>query len=136
MNYNKLGDDQTERLAYLAEECAEVIQIVGKILRHGYESFDPTKPDKISNRVLLERELNDILTAVRLLLKHNELDGINLNNLLKPVIGKYFHHQHGQGLTSGYIVPSDGTNTISPNTARFDTNINVKTDPLKDMTWD
>ena len=35
-NFNQLTPAETERLAILAEECGEVIQAVGKILRHGY----------------------------------------------------------------------------------------------------
>lgn len=50
---------EVERLAMLAEECAEVIQIVGKILRHGYQSWHPKDPTT-SNRALLRKELTDL----------------------------------------------------------------------------
>ena len=60
-HFNGLTPAETERLAMLAEECAEVIQIVGKILRHGYESHHPDTPD-VSNRFLLRRELLDVHT--------------------------------------------------------------------------
>ncbi len=49
-NFNKLTPAETERLAILAEECGDVIRIIGKILRHG----GPT------NRDLLEAEIGDI----------------------------------------------------------------------------
>lgn len=35
---NNLTDVEIERLGLLAEECGEVLQLVGKILQHGYES--------------------------------------------------------------------------------------------------
>ena len=57
---NDLSNEQLEALAILAEECGEVIQIVGKILRHGLDSNwhdDPT------NRELLEQEIGDMLLA-------------------------------------------------------------------------
>lgn len=34
-HFNNLTPGEAERLAMLAEECGEVIQAVGKILRHG-----------------------------------------------------------------------------------------------------
>lgn len=42
----------------LAEEAAEVIQVVGKILRHGYDNHHPDSPD-VTNRELLRKELVD-----------------------------------------------------------------------------
>ena len=63
--YNCLTDAEAERLAMLAEECGEVIQIVGKILRHGYCSHNPLVGPKTINRDLLEKELDDLM-AVRL----------------------------------------------------------------------
>ena len=59
-HFNQLTPAQAERLAMLAEECGEVIQSVGKILRHGYESGHPENP-KVTNRRLLEKEISDIL---------------------------------------------------------------------------
>ena len=59
-HFNKLTPSQAERLAMLAEECGEVVQIVGKILRHGYDSHHPDDP-ATSNTRLLEKEIEDIL---------------------------------------------------------------------------
>ena len=60
MNFNKLTNAETERLACLAEECAEVIQVVGKILRHGYADSSPDDITHTDNRKHLERELGDL----------------------------------------------------------------------------
>lgn len=57
---NGLIPAEAERLAILAEECGEVIQVVGKILRHGYPSHNPNDPKGISNRGLLAKELGDL----------------------------------------------------------------------------
>jgi hypothetical protein len=54
-----MNEAKRERLAMLAEECAEVIQVVGKILRHGYDSYHPDDPS-VTNRELLAKELQDI----------------------------------------------------------------------------
>lgn len=61
-HFNNLTPAQAERLAILAEECAEVIQIVGKILRHGMESFHPVTLE--SNRAALLREITDVKAAM------------------------------------------------------------------------
>lgn len=61
-HYNKLTPAEAERLAMLAEECAEVIQIVGKVLRHGYESCHPNGGE--DNRTLLETEITDLRAVI------------------------------------------------------------------------
>ena len=63
MAFNKLNPSQVERLACLAEELGEAQQVIGKILRHGYDSFHPNSPTT-ANRELLERELGDVLAII------------------------------------------------------------------------
>ena len=63
-NFNKLTPAETERLAILAEECAEVIQVVSKILRHGYADAAPDVPVHTENRVHLEKEMGDVRYAM------------------------------------------------------------------------
>lgn len=54
-----LTNAERERLAMLAEEAGEIVQAVGKVLRHGYDSRHPDGgPD---NRASLERECRDFL---------------------------------------------------------------------------
>lgn len=57
-HFNGLTPAEAERLAMLAEEAGEIIQVVGKILRHGYESHHPLQPN-VSNRDLLTKEVAD-----------------------------------------------------------------------------
>ena len=57
---NKLSEAEEERLEMLAEECGETIQIICKILRHGYTSHHPADLSRTTNWVLLKKELNDI----------------------------------------------------------------------------
>ncbi|MDJ0712582.1 MAG: hypothetical protein QNJ14_19525 [Woeseiaceae bacterium] len=47
---NYLDDHEAERLAILAEEAGELIQTIGKILRHGYDSYNPDCPSDGDNR--------------------------------------------------------------------------------------
>lgn len=69
-HFNQLTPAEAERLAMLAEECAEVIQVVGKILRHGYESYHPSNP-AFSNRDLLHQELTDLFAVQNQLYAHD-----------------------------------------------------------------
>lgn len=98
MAFNKLTDAEAERLAILAEECAEVIQIIGKISRHGYESFHPADACKIDNRRLLEHELGDVLGMITAMAQKGDVrpDRIDMNadqRVLKFRKGTFLHHQ-------------------------------------------
>lgn len=93
-NFNKLTPAETERLAILMEECAEVQQIVGKILRHGYDGSHPDD-ESTTNRELLEKELGDIEFIARFMMKSNDVSRIGIANraAYKEVnISKYLHH--------------------------------------------
>ena len=64
-HFNKLTPAELERLACLAEECAEVIHAVGKILRHGYEDCNPFEESEVNNRRKLEEELGDLRYSIQ-----------------------------------------------------------------------
>lgn len=64
-HFNDLTPAQAERLAILAEECGEVIQVVGKILRHGYNSVYPVTEEHNTTR--LEQECGDVRAAIIML---------------------------------------------------------------------
>ena len=92
-HFNKLTPAEAERLAMLAEECGEVIQIVGKILRHGYDSYHPVNP-RVSNRDLLAKELRDV-NAVLLAMGRGELREYSVQDVVGVWDRKlqYTHHQ-------------------------------------------
>lgn len=74
-SFNQLTPPEAERLALLAEECAEVIHAVGKILRHGYASVNPTEPyPNPDNRGTLTKELGDLSAAVWLLVANRDVE--------------------------------------------------------------
>jgi hypothetical protein len=74
---DELTMGQIERLAILNEECAEVSQIIGKILRFGYESRFPA--DGKSNKERLQEELRDVLVAALLLLENDDINPRSLD---------------------------------------------------------
>ena len=59
-----MTEAERERLAMLAEEAGEIVQMVGKILRHGYDSYHPNDEKKTPNCWLLQDELNDLAAVV------------------------------------------------------------------------
>ncbi len=92
-NFNQLTPAETERLAILAEECAEAIHVIGKILRHGYGSRHPGGGP--TNRTMLECELGDIQFAKDLMVTGNDIDLDRIANaaLDKELrIERYLHH--------------------------------------------
>jgi NTP pyrophosphatase (non-canonical NTP hydrolase) len=97
-HFNGLTPGEAERLALLAEEAGEVVRAVGKILRHGYESFHPDKDGHLGNRRELESEIGDFAGVVDLMVDAGD---INSDSLLaqaaakRPRIMRYAHHQEG-----------------------------------------
>lgn len=63
-NYKPTNSD--EAIAYLIEECGEVLQAAGKCLRFGYTNWNPNIPVKITNREQLLEELLDLENAIRI----------------------------------------------------------------------
>lgn len=100
MNYNKLTPAETERLALLAEEAGEIVQTVGKILRHGYSSKNPLNPYHKGNRDDLTREVADILAVISFVTVAGDFDtsvsrGYFEDKVKRLAEGTYTHHQGG-----------------------------------------
>lgn len=92
-----LTPERVERLALLMEECAEVQQSVGKILRHGYESSNPTLPEaeRVSNQQLLEKELGHLRLAVDLMCGTGDIDAMAISKAVevkRTTIMRWLHH--------------------------------------------
>lgn len=93
-HFNKLTPAEAERLAMLAEECGEVIAVIGKILRHGYDSHHPDNP-AITNKDLLAGELADVHAVVKAM-KWEELKEYSCEDVIGSRWKKklrYSHHQ-------------------------------------------
>lgn len=93
---NSLSDAQLERLALLAEEMGEALQIVGKIQRHGYESKNPMEPSGLANASLLEIELGHVLHAIDLLCSKGDVSRILMEGARddkERSVKRWLHHQ-------------------------------------------
>lgn len=110
-HFNRLTPAQAERLAMLAEECAEVVQVVGKILRHGYDSYHPNDLTPVAaggktellpkmgardNRRLLSDELTDLEAIVEMMFATCDLTHPRTGSAISEAISKklaFSHHQ-------------------------------------------
>jgi len=95
-NFNELTSAETERLALLAEEMGECIQVIGKILRHGYESHNPLDEDSLHNRAYLEKEIGDVELIIFLMAEANDINrnAADRSRIEKGnKIGRWLHHQ-------------------------------------------
>ena len=95
-HFNGLTPAEAERLAMLAEECGEVIQLVGKILRHGYDSYHPADPNT-TNKQLLGRELTDLQAVASALFGRDDVPQGSLHDMDMAWLKKlrFAHHQEG-----------------------------------------
>jgi NTP pyrophosphatase (non-canonical NTP hydrolase) len=108
--FNGLTPAEAERLFYLLEELGEAQQAIGKILRHGYESRDPTKAVPVTddnrggtvgwrntsptNRQMLASELGDVMRGIEMLRKAGDVSrDIIADVAAKGPPSKYMHHQ-------------------------------------------
>lgn len=92
-HFNNLSPEQAEALALLAEECAEVIQAITKIQRHGLWSEHPESGEP--NQHTLKREIGDLMAALRIcevqrLIEWGSVVGARDKKLMK--VTRYLHH--------------------------------------------
>ena len=92
-HFNGLTPAEAERLALLAEECGEVIQAIGKVLRHGYESRHPDGGS--TNREALERECGDVYHCIWRIIAAGDIDGNGMSQRADDKaksVAQYLHH--------------------------------------------
>ena len=95
----ELTPAETERLAFLMEEMAEAQHVIGKILRHGYASRDPTTPNAPRNRQLLEVELGHVNTAVKFMVAAKDINRTACSYASEAKIisvRRWLHYQVGE----------------------------------------
>ena len=96
MNINNLSNAEAERLAILAEEMGEAIQVIGKILRHGYDSNNPLIENSLTNREELNKEIGDVELLIYLMAEAKDIDrnSIDRRRIEKgKKIVKWLHYQ-------------------------------------------
>lgn len=94
--FNGLTPAEAERLALLLEELGEAQQAIGKILRHGYERYNPDLDGGPTNRVALTVELGDVLAAMKMLAAKRDIPWkivAGRASFKRLKVKKYLHHQ-------------------------------------------
>ena len=93
--FNGLTPSQAERLAILAEEANELAQAAMKILRHGYESVNPDKPEDGTNRFQLEREFAQVQGTFHAMKDRGDvrIPGVHVAMRAWEAKLRYCHHQ-------------------------------------------
>lgn len=94
-HFNGLTPAEAERLAMLAEEAGEIIQAVGKILRHGYSSYHPDDPEGPDNRDRLQREVDDLITVSKIMVLGRDITLGKTSDITRKL--RYTHHQGYNG---------------------------------------
>lgn len=97
--FNGLTPAEHERLSLLFEECGEVIQIVGKIMRHGFNSCHPE--GVTTNRELLEKELGHVAFAASFMCQHGDIEEMEVTRHTKAKeknVNPYLHHNNATAL--------------------------------------
>lgn len=92
-HFNKLTPAQAERLAMLSEECGEVVQMVGKILRHGYENYHPDDSFRTSNRTLLTKELVDVFSIFDKMVELEDIKYKDIDKFKADDTGSNWRHK-------------------------------------------
>jgi NTP pyrophosphatase (non-canonical NTP hydrolase) len=91
---------EAELLEMLAEEAAEVVQAAMKVLRHGWDSRNPMRPDSFTNMEHLSRELGQLAVLVnqlpRLSEEMHEFGRVEKEKSLS----EWTHHQPGSVLAT------------------------------------
>lgn len=102
-HFNSLTPAQAELLACLAEECGEIVQIVGKILRHGYDDWSPLDGTKTRNRQNLERELGDLNAVCDRIRANGDIKAkhiVDASDAKHIKLAKWTHHQFDSQMSS------------------------------------
>ena len=97
-HFNGLTPAEAERLALLLEEIGEAQQMIGKVLRHGYDSRHPDGGP--TNRRLLEKELGDVRHAMIRICAEGDLSKDNIHaaaDQKAQSVALYLHHQPERG---------------------------------------
>jgi len=97
---NNLTQAELERLAILGEYMGEAQVIIGKIIRHGYESYNPNALQmvgvpKLTNREMLEKELGKVSAAINFMnlgadIERDAIQGYSIKQM--KTANRWLHH--------------------------------------------
>jgi len=86
-HFNRLTPCEQEALSLAMEECGEVVQIIGKIQRHGLHSHHPVT--LAWNNDELAKEIGDVECAIKILIREGLVDRESINKAKKQKVKKF-----------------------------------------------
>lgn len=94
--FNGLTPAEAERVAMMLGEAGEIVHACGKILQHGFESFSPNDPFKVTNRIYLLKEVADLSAIMFMMLEAGDIPHPPTDEQIQAKldrVNKYQHHQ-------------------------------------------
>lgn len=93
VHFNELTPQEDEVLSMLAEEAAEIIQIIMKTKRHGFGSHHPDNPYD-DNRALIAKEVGDFLGVLDHAIDHRMIERDKVQTAADVKMLNAFHYMH------------------------------------------
>lgn len=96
MNFNRLHEEETERLALLSSSLGKVTQAVSDVILHGYE--DQPRDSEATYRTLLEKVIGDLNVSLRLMYGAGDIERSNVamhEDARCDSVMLDLHHQEG-----------------------------------------
>lgn len=125
--FNELSPAEVERLALPVEEMGEVLRMIGKVMRHGYSSSNPLlnddNNDRLTNREELQKEVGDLLFALRLMGESRDIDLGKVDAYAESKgnrIWKWMHHNTKPATKSGVTCPLCGSPAVAEQSSPTD----------------
>jgi len=91
-----MNEDLLEVLAMVSEECGEVVQAIGKALRHGIDDWNPVTG--IDNKDAIVTELADVIAVAVLLLEFLEIPQSTIDANYERKFTKLLEYTHSEKL--------------------------------------
>lgn len=117
-HFSDLTFSQMERLHMLSEEAAEVIKASMKVLRHGYENYNPDYgAGKSVNREDLQRELGDLFGVAHHMQRHKDVDATLVGNHASNKLNKSrpYMHYYEEPAVRPFSAEHVGKEPVPPN---------------------
>lgn len=99
-HFNGLTPEEDERLAFLIQECSEVIHAATMVQRHGYQNHHPNADESETNRRYLETEMGHVRAAMRLMMREGDVreSAVGASYADKTFdLYRWMHHQTSPG---------------------------------------
>jgi NTP pyrophosphatase (non-canonical NTP hydrolase) len=128
-------NNELELLGLLQEECAEVIQIISKVRRFGFDSKNPYDPSGKDNRTLATDEIGDVYAIMSLLLNMGTFQTDEIHARVDWKLQKLDQHWGYKMISAPEPEPEDEANLIIDSLQELLGYLNAMTRQGEDRIW-